>query len=112
MIWIILMILFAILAIIGLVWLGVSKSDKYDYTQELMLKIGAGGFLGAFFLMIICSFSVDFSTLLPSYLDTETLYSSEEIESLQDNRDKVEIRKEEVYDLDNSTCCYSYIINK
>ena len=87
MLWLILMVISGIVAILGLIIYISRKANEYEDIFMIMFRAGIASVFTFALFGTLFSFNVAYELGFSSYLETESLHSSEKIENMQDNRE-------------------------
>lgn len=87
MLWIILIVISGLSFLLGCILYMLGRKEQYEFVFEIMAKVGFTGFFIFAIFGTLYSFSIASSLSFINYSETESLYSSEKIENMQDNRD-------------------------
>lgn len=87
MLWIILIVISGLSFLLGCILYMLGRKEQYEFVFELMAKVGFSCLFIFAIFGTLYSFSIASSLSFINYSETESLYSSEKIENMQDNRD-------------------------
>lgn len=87
MLWIILIVISGLSFLLGCILYMLGRKEQYEFVFELMAKVGFSCLFIFAIFGTLYSFSIAASLSFINYSETESLYSSEKIENMQDNRD-------------------------